>query len=406
VVGKRTLFSQYAGDRNKWGMGLGVLAILALAMAARAASAQNLSVLYNFSGTPDGQMADGALLWVPSASISGAGTFCGTTVHGGSYNSGTIYKITPAGQYTKLHDFNGTDGYGPIWRLSSDARGHLYGTTPTGGTYGLGTVFKVSAAGQFSVLYNFTGNQDGGRPWGGLVLDADGNMYGTAFEGGAYQLGTVFKLTPTGQFSVIHSFFGDDGANPAGDVALDAAGNLYGTAAYGCSITAVGCVYKVNLATGQYTDLHAFQISDGEYPFEGVTWGADGSLYGMTTLGGDRNGDGVVYKVSSAGLFILLHAFTGSPDGRSPGNNVTVDPAGNVYGTTGLGGTEDMGTVFRVTPAGTYSVLYSFTGGASPAYPLGGVVWLPSSSVGGGSLYGATQEGGSSNYGAVFKLTF
>ena len=260
------------------------------------------------------------------------------------------------------------------------------------------TILTATAGAQtYTVLYSFTGGADGGIPVGRLALDSTGNLYGTTVGGGARQVGTVFKLDPTGAVTVLHSFAPGTDGYPPGDLAIDATGNLYGYTAYG-SDRGSGTIFKLD-STGQETILHRFGHSPDGYSPVGLILGASGNIYGATSGGGGPFGGGTVFALDSAGNETLLHGFTGDPDGEFPGGSVTRDAAGNLYGTTTQGGTSRAGTVFRVDPSRNEQVLYSFTGGADGSNPSGSLVRDAA-----GNLYGTTAFGGSSGRGTVFKL--
>src|ERR1700676_1594716 len=172
--------------------------IVGLASAStRLAMAQTLTVLHSFSGNPDGSTPYGGF------ARDSSGNLYGTTAQGGTYNLGTVFKTTSTGTTTVLHNFTGNpDGSTPYGALVIDSSGNLYGTTIQGGTSNLGTVFKTTSTGTTTVLHNFTGNPDGSTPYGALVIDSSGNLYGTTIQGGTSNLGTVFKTTSTGTTTV------------------------------------------------------------------------------------------------------------------------------------------------------------------------------------------------------------
>ena len=299
-----------------------------------------------------------------------------------------------------LHSFTGgTDGANPYAGVVLDKKGNLYGMTPLGGSSYSGTVFKVSPTGTETVLYTFTGGTDGANPYGGLVLDQNGNLYGTTSGGGASGLGTVFQLTPTGTETVLHSFSGgSDGANPYGSLIFDTQGYLCGTTYYG-GTSNLGTVFKMTVS-GSETLLYSFTGADGAHPLAGVVVDAQNNLYGTTFGGGiGGGGNGAVFEVSSSGAETVLYSFTGSPDGAQPKAGLILDAQGNLYGTTANGGNSVFGTVFKVTPSGTETVLYSFTGGGDGSHPDAGLVLDAL-----GNLYGTTSGGGSSNNGTVFRV--
>ena len=270
---------------------------------------------------------------------------------GGSSGNGAVLKLTPAGLMPiVLYSFTGgTDGRFPNSGLIADSSGNLYGTTGLGGAFGQGVIFKITPSGQESVLYSFTGGSDGGQPWGRLLRDSQGNFFGTTYADGQLQLsfGVVFKLSPSGVLTTLYSFTGGaDGGHPNGDLIADTQGNLYGTTP-AVSHGAHGTVFKVS-QQGAFTLLHSFSGADGFSPRSGLIMDAAGNLYGTTFSGGTAN-DGVVYKLNTDGTETVLHSFTGN-EGSFPVGGLVFDAAGNLYGTTAYGGTSDNGVVFKLTP--------------------------------------------------------
>lgn len=348
-----------------------------------AASAQQIStqspstlseaVLYSFQGGSDGENPYSALV------IDAAGNLYGTTQRGGniSWQAGTVFRVSPNGSggwnETVLHVFqNKRDGDSPVSTLALDAHGNLYGTAGQGGPGGVGTVFQMTPSGNgkyaFRTLYSFTNGTDGAFPYSGVILDKAGNLYGTTSGAGAYSFGTVFKLTrqPGGSFAfgVLHAFAGPpaDGYSPYG-LAFDASGNLYGT-------TAAGGVYN----SGTIFEL-----------FRGTGWSES-----------------------------ILYSFTGGTDGGTPAAAPAFGPDDNLYGTTQLGGdittcgveSYGCGTVYELkhTSSGWIeTALYSFQGGTDGDYPVSQIAFNTF-----GNLYGTTDEGGSSNCangcGTVFEM--
>ena len=340
------------------------------------------------------------------------------------YGCGVVFKLsrTKQGQWkeTLLYSFTGgADGGSPFADVIFDAKGDLYGTTYIGGASGNGVVFKVHPNGTKStetVLYSF-GGSDGANPAAGVIFDAKGNLFGTTYYGGASGNGVVFKVHPNGTKStetVLHTFTGgDDGANPEADLILDANGNLYGTTFNG-GASGYGVVFKVhpNGTKSTETVLHTFTGgADGAYPEAGLIFDAKGNLYGGTAGGGYSQGfagEGVVFKLRPEGTKsteTVLYSFTGGDDGGRVQAPLIFDAKGNLYGTTNSGGPCFCGVVFKVRPEGTNSketVLYSFTGGADGAEPVTGVVFDAK-----GNLYGATSSWASNTppYGAVYELS-
>jgi uncharacterized repeat protein (TIGR03803 family) len=352
-----------------------------------------------------------------------AGNLYGTTLYGGTFANGTVFELSPkaGGGWTEkvLYSFDAHGALPYTGGLILDATGNLYGTTYLGGAYGSGTVFELSprAGGRWTekVLHNFNANgKDGYSPWGGLIFDTAGDLYGTTLSGGAYRSGTVFELAPKAgggwTEDVLHDFDdnGNDGSNPFAGLIFDAAGNLYGTTGGGGSRT-FGTVFELTpKAGGGWTEtiLHSFNGEDGNDPYAGVIFDAFGNLYG-TTGGGGAYTFGTVFELSpkAGGGWSekVLHNFgnTGK-DGNDPSGGVLLDAAGNLYGTTYSGGAYGLGTVFELTPkpAGgwTEKILHTFNGKNGAASDAG-LIFDTS-----GNLYGTTREGGPHGDGIVFEI--
>jgi uncharacterized repeat protein (TIGR03803 family) len=331
------------------------------------------SVIYSFTGATDGGQPYGSLVF------DTAGNLYGTTSYGGSTNCtqgcGTVFKLTPGSSgWTEsvVYTFSGgSDGREPYARLLSDAAGNLYGTTLFGGNItstcssGCGTVFKLtrgSSGWTESVLYAFQGAADGASPYDGLAFDSTGNLYGTAYAGGASGNGVIFKLTPGSSGwteSILHAFTGgNDGKFPYGDLILDAAGNLYGTASQGGS-QGFGVVFEMRLTKkGNLREavLHTFANTPSANPVAGLVMDTAGNLYGTTIAGASQTscggGCGTLFKltpVSTGGwTYKVLHDFGHGTDGYHPSGDLVLDPAGNLYGTTQAGGSQGSGLVFEI----------------------------------------------------------
>ena len=365
-------------------------------------AAGHYTVLYTFAeGAERPYGAEGGY---PQAGVirDSAGNLYGTTDRGGAADAGVVFKLDTNGQETVLANFPGpSDGSFPATGVVGDSAGNLYGTASSGDPSNAGVVYELDTAGHETVLYSFTGGADGAFPEAGVIRDSAGNLYGTTTRGGTEDQGVVYKLDTVGQETVLYSFGGGaDGANPyTAGVIRDPAGNLYGTTGVGGinGLEGVGVVYKLDTA-GNYTVLHSFTGgADGANPYTGVIRDPAGNLYGTTGVGGAANA-GVVFKVDTAGQETVLYSFTGLADGGSP-NALTLDSAGNLYGTTYDGGTAKRGVVYKLDTAGHYTVLYSFTGKADGINPETGVT-LDST----GNLYGTTYRGGAAGVGVVYKL--
>ena len=314
--------------------------------------------------------------------------------------------------FTVIHSFTGgSDGANPLggFFIVGD---YLYGTASSGGSSGVGVVFRVSTSGQETVLHEFSGGTDGASPQGHLVMDKDGNFYGTTNAGGVSNAGTVFKVTRRGVERVLYSFTGKpDGANPVAGLAIDKAGNLYGTTTAGGS-SGNGTVFKLAIPTvtgGEWTEevLHSFGAgTDGTIPIAGVTFDASGNLYGTTSAGG-AHGYGTVFQLTlsgSAWTETILHHFALGSDGGIPYAGLVIDSSGNLYGAAtegGAGGQSGGGTIFELTHSTggwTFSVLYGLSG------------WAISGSfrnllLESGKIYATTHCDGADNSGTVYELT-
>ena len=252
------------------------------------------TVLHSFNG------ADGAGVYAGLIRDAERNLY-GTTFSGGEFGMGTVFKLDAAGNETVLHSFKGADGENPYADLIRDAKGNLYGTTENGGASGYGTVFKLDAAGNETVLHSFKG-ADGEYPTAPLIRDAEGNLYGTTGAGGASNWGTVFKLDAAGNETVLHSFNFADGGDPfGGRLIRDARGNLYGTTAQG-GVSYNGTVFKLD-PTGDLTVLYSFTgRRDGGILCAGLIRDAEGNFYSTTFGGGVPGGfggygKGTIFKI-------------------------------------------------------------------------------------------------------------
>jgi len=385
------------------------------------AKAQVASTVYSFGATGDGAYP------YPGLIMDASGNLYGTTGNGGTSNVGTVFElVNSSGTYTEkvLYSFaGGSDGANPYGTLLLDASGNLYGTTEAGGT-NFGTVFElVNSSGAYTekVLYSFAGGSDGANPYAGLIIDATGNLYGTTSGGGTSSTGTVFELVnSSGNYTekVLYTLAGgSDGANPYDGLIMDAAGNLYGTTNSG-GTNGAGTVFELANSSGTYTEkvLYSFTNTniggDGANPLAGLVMDASGNLYG-TTQGGGTNFGTVFELVNSSGTYTekVLYRFTNTGgDGAYPIGGFIMDAAGNLYGTTGSGGTKGSGTVFELSNSSgiwTESLLLIFgtscegSGTSNGANPSLGNLLMDTS----GNLYGTTVAGGANSLGTVFSIT-
>jgi uncharacterized repeat protein (TIGR03803 family) len=414
--GWKTLVRQSSGGKTAFAI---LLFCLATAMTC---PAQTFTTLVDFNKTNG---------WAPylGSLVQGTdGNLYGTTEYAGTKNSGTVFRVTPDGVLTSIYSFCSqsrcADGSGPYAGLVLATDGNFYGATSQGGQNSSGSIFKITLGGVLSTLYSFCsqpGCPDGYGSYAGLVQGTDGNFYGTSGGYGANNLGTVFKLTPGGKLTTLHTFSGADGSAP---VALIQAtdGNFYGTTPFGGASSAcggffMGCgtIFKIT-SSGTLTVLHNFLGgASGNRPQDGLIQGADGNLYGTTLEGGTLIsgscpwGCGTVFKITTSGTFTILHNFDAA-DGSYPTSPLMLATDGNYYGTTAAGGASTAcglagcGTVFTMTPVGALTTLHTFnsTDGMTPS---AGLVQATN-----GTLYGTTSSGGTSRAcdfapcGTIFSL--
>jgi uncharacterized repeat protein (TIGR03803 family) len=384
-----------------------VVIFLFLATVSQPAQSQIYSVIYNFTG----KGSDGATPY-GGPILDRSGNLYGTTYLGGKYGSGSVYKLSRSGSswtYSSLYSFKGvTDAAGPAFgSLAAGADSGLFGSTEGGREFG--TAFEICACpGREIIVHRFGVGTDGAQPIGGVVLDAAGNLFGTTSLGGAHGNGTVFEEKRSGDSwteSVIYSFTGgNDGTSPPAGVTLDTRGNLYGTTSLG-GVNGDGVVYELSPSGSGWKQrvLYTFQgLSDGQNPVGGVVVDPAGNLYG-TTFDGGVNGGGTVYELSPSGegwTFTVLYSFSGGYGG--PYNKLTL-AKGNIYGFTNAEGANGLGSVFKLAPGNggwTFTDLYDFIGGSDGGSPYGSVAVDRD-----GNVFGTAVVGGSQNQGVVFEIT-
>lgn len=321
------------------------------------------NALHLFGGGQDGYMPEGGVVRDPNNNLFG------TTLEGGGSTAcengcGVVYEVNQWGGETVLHRFAGgiSDGANPRGALVLDESDNVYGTTTGGGAFGKGTVFMVSKDGTETVLYSFTGTPDGEIPYAGLVRDSDGNLYGTTISGGdlystctlrnEFGCGVVFMLSRAGKETVLYRFTGGaDGGNSQAQLVRDSAGRLYGTTTFG-GASGEGTVFVIESA-GKETVLYSFKgTPDGYLPYAGVIRDSAGNLYGTTLQGGTAALPyGTAFELSPSGQETILHSFSNRADGANPAyGGLSMDAAGNLYGTNLNGGNFDQGAAFRITP--------------------------------------------------------
>jgi uncharacterized repeat protein (TIGR03803 family) len=363
------------------------------------------SVLYSFGAIASGDGYD------PEGNLVQAsdGNFYGMTLFGGANGYGTVVRITPAGNEEILYSFgtvasgDGQVPHGGTLIQASD--GNLYGTTTDGGANKSGTVFRISLGGTESVVWSFGSDTsgDGTSPIGSLIQGSDGALYGMTPTGGKYGAGAVVRITPAGSEEVLCSFDGTpgDGRSPSGALVQASDGNFYAMTGYGGAYDH-GAVVRITPA-GDEAVIYSFGSNpgDGSFPAGTLIQGSDGNLYGLTPSGGAK-GNGAVIRITPAGTESVLYSFgTNGNDGLSPNGSLVQAGDGNFYGMSEYGGANGAGAVFRITPAGNASTVYSFAPGGDGTRPLTSLIQGSDS-----NLYGVTLQGGANNTGAIVRLNW
>jgi uncharacterized repeat protein (TIGR03803 family) len=421
------LMSHQENRSSRFGVTLRKTTVLAfmipvlIVVSTESAQTQTYKVLYNFTGSQDGAYPKAGL------TMDRGGNLYGTAYQGGSSNRGTVFNLTRTGSgwiFSTLYSFTGRlDGGAPIARVVFGPDGSLYGTTEFGGFncgVGCGTVFNLKVTPctntlcpwAETVLYRFSGSSDGANPgYGDLTFDGAAHIFGTTFFGGNNAQGVVYKLTAQhGNWteSALYRFTGaNDGGNPYSSVIFDKAGKLYGSA-YAGGTHGYGTVFQLKPSGSSWTEntVYAFQsASDGGSPFGGVVFDNAGNLYGATSGGGPGSG-GTVYELMPADgswTFGVVYSFNGSAYLPGPYGSLTMDAAGNLYGTTTKDGAYGAGSVFKLMPSDggwTETDLYDFASGSEGAVPYGSVLIDAS-----GNLYGTASQGGANGYGVIWEIT-
>ncbi len=389
----------------------------------------------NANGTvgPDGQAPYGGVCF------DAAGNMYGTASHGGPnyatdlYTSGILWEITSTGEYIDLHDFGGpiatangqkgSDGSFPHGIIAFDSQGNMYGSTVGGGANGAGMVWELTKAGAYKDLHDFGGSYvisgtsypDGSTPYSDVTIDSSGNLYGTTWEGAENGVGLIWKITTSHSYEVLHVFggtitnadgsVGPDGGGAFSGVLFGPSGTMYGATAgggpNGVTHGGSGILWRLTPG-GAYTDLHDFGgaiggVPDGDLP-GGTIIDSQGDIFGTSATGGTNKSSGNVWEYTSGGAYKTLHEFGSGTDGAQPESPVTIDSAGNLYGTTYAGGTLSGGMVWEIPKSGPYRDLHDFYGAITDStgqtsmdgyQPYAGVTLDRT-----GNLFGVTYAGG------------
>ena len=365
--------------------------LLAVFLLAAFSRAQSFEIVHSFGpiggGGPVGVMID------PD------GTLHGVTSDAGFLLFGSVFQLRPDGLggyvFTEPAEFWGQNGSYPDGNLTRGLDGYLYGTTAVGGEhFGMGTIFRVDPAGNLTVVHGFDDATDGGYPRSTLIVATDGSLWGTTSVGGPSGSGTVFRLGADGVLATVHGFNDADGSAPSGRLLLASDGGIYGTTRTGGANSA-GSIFRID-AGGTFATLHDFAGTDGSLPFAGLAEGPDHRFYGTAASAG-QNGVGTVFRIDAAGQFEKLHDFQGT-DGSSPQSELIPDPAGGFFGAASAGGANQAGTLFHIDEDGTFATLHDFT------FDEGNGALLRVRDAGDGALYGVTGSGGPAGGGTVFRF--
>jgi uncharacterized repeat protein (TIGR03803 family) len=385
--------------------------LLCLAVSA-GVHAQTLTTLHSFNGTDgaypsQAQLTKSHVVQHSNGNFYGTTPLGGAHTWGTVFQVTAAGAETTLYSFCSVGGSACTDGSTPEGALALGSDGNLYGTTYSGGANNDGTVFKLTTAGVLTTLHSFSGT-DGTNPYGGLVLASNGNFYGTTYLGGANNDGTVFEISPSGSLTMLHSFNGTDGVNPQGDLVQSKAnGNFFGTTLAGGNSNSAGTLFEVT-PVGALTTLYTFcsktNCNDGSAPNEPLSQDGFGDFYGTTSANG-ANAGGTLFVYTSWGGFHTIYHFcakTNCTDGAQPLGGPVLGSDFNIYGTTTTGGTNNAGTVYQFTPWHQLTTLYSFCSKANCADGQNPETALTQGND--GNFYGTTSLGGTYSLGTVWNL--
>jgi uncharacterized repeat protein (TIGR03803 family) len=377
-------------------MARAVIAGLSLGLSAAALAAPPVTeeLLHSFKHA-SGYDPDGALIQASD------GNYYGTTHYGSFTQGGTVYRLTPDGVYTVIHRFDCTTGCWPSAGLMQASNGWLYGTTLNDGAFNRGAVFRLSLAGDYEALDSFSADKGYAASGGTLIETPAGQIVGVASHGGLFGSGALYALNANGLMKTLHSFLPAEVGGPgslSGGLIMARDGNLYGVSSAGGDNQS-GAIYRVG-AQATVTIVYSFPGGSGNasFPLGPLTNGPDGALYGVSLKGG-TNDLGTIFRVSPSGELAVLHSFGGD----SPQTPILVDDRDNVFGVTRFGGaaTCRCGVVYRLSRGGGYQLLYSFAGPPDDGkWPQAGLLHALD-----GSLVGVTSAGGRFDRGTVYRLS-
>jgi uncharacterized repeat protein (TIGR03803 family) len=353
----------------------------------------SVATIYSFKGSTDGLNPYASLVQLKN-------NLYGMTSAGGKYGNGNIFSCTLTGSEKNLFDMGApiVNGNSPFGHIIQGFDGSYYGMNYQAGDSGAGIIFNYSYSGGLKALYSFDGTANGGNPYGSLIQGKDSNLYGMTSQGGTSGKGTLFKCSTSGILATLYSFTGgSDGGVPYGNLIQSNSGSLYGMTSDGGN-SGNGTIFKSS-TSGSITILHAFSGTDGAQPFGSLIQGTDGKLYGMTNNGGNSS-HGVIFKCDTTGNYTVIYNFTAGNDGSSPYGSLVQGLDGSLYGMTNSGGTTGYGTIFKCDTSGNLTTIYTFKNNGDGGIPYGSLIQASDS-----NFYGMTYSGGAFNNGTVFKLS-
>lgn len=362
-------------------------AAMALLFAASAglARGQSVTLLYSFNGSNSSQ---GPEFVTPEQGKDGK--LYGTTV-------GSVFRISTDGAGGQIFAFDGTNGAQPFGGVTLATDGNFYGTTSFGGTDNDGVLFKISSSGEYTILHDFTGGADGLLPSAAPMLATDGNLYGTTLYGQGVTGATIYKYSAQTGLTALYTLDEQQGSSVLTSLMQASDGNLYGTA-YAGGTNNCGAVFALS-TSGILLNDFSFPCAPGPESSAGaLLQAADGNFYGTTERGG-KKGDGTIFRINSKGVMSVLYSFGGPPaDGQYPDGGLVLATDGNYYGSTSKGGGHGFGTLYKFSPTTGYQLLYSFTS-AVGELEFGSLLQHTN-----GKLYGTAFEGGKQNLGSIYSL--
>jgi uncharacterized repeat protein (TIGR03803 family) len=364
-----------------------LVTLVLVVAAAPVATAQTYTDLYNF-GTKSGDPANPTYSGIIAQGRDG--NLYSTAPYGGAHNDGAVFKITPTGTLTVVHSFDGTDGAHPWAGLTLGTDGNFYGVTFSGGKFGYGTIYRITPAGSLTTLHSFTNGTDAAAGGAQPIEGTDGNFYGTADGPGLFSNGVVYKITPSGVFTTLHTFDGPHGSHPDAPLVQGSNGDFYGTTYWG-GTNGYGTIFRIS-PSGTFEMLFSFVQFD-QNPEAAMIQGSDGDFYGTTT---EYANGGIVFRIADPGGLTILHDFDLSAG--TPYGGLVQATDGFFYGTTAAARYTGGPSIFRISSTGAFATLYNF----ESATGLNSVSTQVQHTS--GLLFGETTDGGTFGLGVFYSF--